>query len=54
MQEMLVAVSYHVTLVKSQEISWKGFLNEPKYNLVMSSGIAVGFSRNSGKRSNPF
>jgi hypothetical protein len=49
----MVVVSCPVILMKSQEVSSKGFLNELVCNLVMSSGMVVGFSRNSGKRSNP-
>jgi hypothetical protein len=51
---MSTEVSFHVILVKIQAISHKGFLNEITYNLVMSSRMVVGFSRNLGKRSNPF
>jgi hypothetical protein len=47
-------VSYYVILIKIHAISWKGFLNEPTYNILMSSRKAVGFSRNSGKRSSLF
>jgi hypothetical protein len=46
-------VSCHVILLTIHEISQKGFLNAPTYNLVISSGTVIGFSRNSGKRSSP-
>jgi hypothetical protein len=42
-----------IILVTNQEISWNGFLKELNYNLVISSGIVIGSSRNFAKMSNP-
>jgi hypothetical protein len=49
----MTVVSFLIILVKSNAISRKGFLNESTCNIVMSLGMAIGLSRNSGKRSNP-
>jgi len=51
-REMLDSLSCLIILVKIHAISRKLFLNELTYNLVMSRGAVVGFSKNFGKRSN--
>ena len=50
---MLVVDSCPVILVNNQAISQNGFLKELTCNFVISPGTVVGYSRNSGKRSNP-
>jgi hypothetical protein len=48
---MLAVFYWPVTLVNNQEISRNGFLKNLTCSLVISSGMAAGFSKNSGKRS---
>ena len=51
-QEMMVVLSFPIILLKIHAISSKGFLNALTCNLVMSSGMIVGSSKNYGKRFN--
>ena len=43
---MLAVFSWPVTLVNNQEISRNGFLNNMTCSLVISLGMAMGFSKN--------